>query len=225
MFASLSQARLASQQWEVRESGILALGAIAEGCIDHIYVYLPQLVPWLIQVLPPSVRLTTGHADYSYISGGNGGEDKNNLSILPRSNLNMVRADSQRAQAAHPFHHLLDALALLQVDREPTTAKCVPEADDAGVAQARARSQQEGDARLSSTSPARVGVCEYESDNESETNTMEKIRETDWRMGWEGVPRRGRKGAGRHGGEVAARMRPDAWEAVLLICLGEALHP
>ncbi|KAL3914104.1 MAG: hypothetical protein SGPRY_007740 [Prymnesium sp.] len=37
LFASLSQARLASQQWEVRESGILALGAIAEGCIDHIY--------------------------------------------------------------------------------------------------------------------------------------------------------------------------------------------
>lgn len=66
---------------------------------------------------------------------------------------------------------------------------------------------------------------EYESDNESETNTMEKIRETDWRMGWEGVPQRGKKGAGMHGGEVGARMRPDAWEAVLLIFGGEALHP
>ena len=39
---------------QVRESGILALGAIAEGCIDHIAGYLPQLVPWLVQVpLPP----------------------------------------------------------------------------------------------------------------------------------------------------------------------------
>ena len=38
----------------MRESGILALGAIAEGCIDHIAGYLPQLVPWLVQVpLPP----------------------------------------------------------------------------------------------------------------------------------------------------------------------------
>ena len=35
----------------MRESGILALGAIAEGCLDSIHVYLPQLVPWLVQTL------------------------------------------------------------------------------------------------------------------------------------------------------------------------------
>ena len=45
------QERLASPQWEVRESGILALGAIAEGCLSAIQAYLPQLVPWLVQTL------------------------------------------------------------------------------------------------------------------------------------------------------------------------------
>jgi transportin-1 len=45
------QERLASPQWEVRESGILALGAIAEGCMHAIAPYLPQLVPWLVQTL------------------------------------------------------------------------------------------------------------------------------------------------------------------------------
>jgi len=35
----------------VRESGILALGAIAEGSMSSIAIYLPQLVPWLIQTL------------------------------------------------------------------------------------------------------------------------------------------------------------------------------
>ena len=45
------QERLASPRWEVRESGILALGAIAEGCLSAIQPYLPQLVPWLVQTL------------------------------------------------------------------------------------------------------------------------------------------------------------------------------
>mmetsp|Transcript_74295 Transcript_74295/g.124000 ORF Transcript_74295/g.124000 Transcript_74295/m.124000 type:complete len:895 (+) Transcript_74295:39-2723(+) len=53
----LLQERLASSEWEIRESGILALGAIAEGCIDHIAVYLPQLTPWLIQTLSDSKPL------------------------------------------------------------------------------------------------------------------------------------------------------------------------
>ena len=46
----------------MRESGILALGAIAEGCIDDVSVYLPQLVPWLIQTLndpKPLIRSIT----------------------------------------------------------------------------------------------------------------------------------------------------------------------
>jgi transportin-1 len=47
----LLQAKLSDQRWEVRESAILALGAIGEGCIEHMTDYLPQLVPWLISTL------------------------------------------------------------------------------------------------------------------------------------------------------------------------------
>ena len=43
--------RLFSETWTERECGILALGAIAEGCIDGLEPHLPQLVPWLIQSL------------------------------------------------------------------------------------------------------------------------------------------------------------------------------
>ena len=47
----LLQERIASDKWEVRESAILALGAIAEGCIEAISPHLPQLAPWLIATL------------------------------------------------------------------------------------------------------------------------------------------------------------------------------
>ncbi|XP_071439731.1 transportin-1 isoform X1 [Hetaerina americana] len=39
------------QEWEIKESGILALGAIAEGCIGGIIPHLPELVPYLISCL------------------------------------------------------------------------------------------------------------------------------------------------------------------------------
>eukprot|EP00040_Diaphanoeca_grandis_P029262 m.171075 g.171075 ORF g.171075 m.171075 type:complete len:904 (-) comp31631_c1_seq1:64-2775(-) len=42
---------LESQEWECRESGILALGAIAEGCIDGLSPFLPALIPFLIESL------------------------------------------------------------------------------------------------------------------------------------------------------------------------------
>lgn len=34
--------------WIVRESGVLALGAIAEGCFDKLRDFLPMLIPFLI---------------------------------------------------------------------------------------------------------------------------------------------------------------------------------
>ncbi|EIW71747.1 hypothetical protein TREMEDRAFT_71251 [Tremella mesenterica DSM 1558] len=49
--------RLFSGEWVERESGILALGAIAEGCIDGLEPHLPQLVPWLLQSLKDSKAL------------------------------------------------------------------------------------------------------------------------------------------------------------------------
>ncbi|MBN3293886.1 TNPO2 protein, partial [Polypterus senegalus] len=39
------------QEWVVKESGILVLGAIAEGCMQGMIPYLPELIPHLIQCL------------------------------------------------------------------------------------------------------------------------------------------------------------------------------
>ncbi|XP_051159694.1 transportin-2 [Leptopilina boulardi] len=36
------------QEWEIKESGILALGAIAEGCMVGMMQHLPELIPYLI---------------------------------------------------------------------------------------------------------------------------------------------------------------------------------
>ncbi|XP_054718552.1 transportin-1-like isoform X2 [Uloborus diversus] len=39
------------QDWEIKESGILALGAIAEGCMNGMIPHLPELIPYLITCL------------------------------------------------------------------------------------------------------------------------------------------------------------------------------
>ena len=39
------------QEWEVKESGILALGAIAEGCMTGMIQHLNELIPYLINCL------------------------------------------------------------------------------------------------------------------------------------------------------------------------------
>ncbi|TRY69340.1 hypothetical protein TCAL_10188 [Tigriopus californicus] len=38
-------------EWEIKESGILALGAIAEGCMEGMVQHLPELVPFLVNCL------------------------------------------------------------------------------------------------------------------------------------------------------------------------------
>ncbi|KAG6836464.1 hypothetical protein H0H93_007792 [Arthromyces matolae] len=43
--------KLWSNDWLQRESGILALGAMAEGCIEAIEPHLSTLVPYLINTL------------------------------------------------------------------------------------------------------------------------------------------------------------------------------
>eukprot|EP01111_Echinosteliopsis_oligospora_P010028 TRINITY_DN3042_c0_g1_i1.p1 TRINITY_DN3042_c0_g1~~TRINITY_DN3042_c0_g1_i1.p1 ORF type:complete len:473 (+),score=115.85 TRINITY_DN3042_c0_g1_i1:949-2367(+) len=43
-----------TQPWYVRESGILAIGAIAEGCIDSLVVHLPHLIPYFLTLLNDS---------------------------------------------------------------------------------------------------------------------------------------------------------------------------
>ncbi|KAJ6625440.1 Transportin-1 [Pseudolycoriella hygida] len=42
---------LSHSEWEVKESGILALGAIAEGCMSGMITHLPELIPYLITCL------------------------------------------------------------------------------------------------------------------------------------------------------------------------------
>ncbi|KAF6778265.1 hypothetical protein AHF37_02460 [Paragonimus kellicotti] len=53
---------LFSPQWDVKESGILVLGAIAEGCMKGMLPYLPELCPFLIECLAderPLIRSIT----------------------------------------------------------------------------------------------------------------------------------------------------------------------
>ena len=37
--------------WDIKESGILVLGAIAEGCMNGMVPHLPELIPYLINCL------------------------------------------------------------------------------------------------------------------------------------------------------------------------------
>jgi len=58
----LKQSLDAKQPWQVQEAGILALGAIAEGCFTGVEKHLSQLVPYLISLLKhpkPLVRSIT----------------------------------------------------------------------------------------------------------------------------------------------------------------------
>lgn len=43
--------KLWSPDWKQRECGILALGALAEGCIDYMGPHLPTLIPFLVNML------------------------------------------------------------------------------------------------------------------------------------------------------------------------------
>ncbi|KAF7293401.1 Importin beta-2 subunit [Mycena indigotica] len=49
--------KLWSNDWLQRESGILALGAMAEGCIEAMEPHLPTLIPYLISMLSDSKPL------------------------------------------------------------------------------------------------------------------------------------------------------------------------
>ena len=53
---------LGNQEWPKREAAVLALGAIADGCMDTVSPHLPELVPFLISCLndqEPVVRQIT----------------------------------------------------------------------------------------------------------------------------------------------------------------------
>ena len=48
---------LFSSDWLVKESSILALGAVSEGCMDGMVRHLPELVPYLFNSLSDSKAL------------------------------------------------------------------------------------------------------------------------------------------------------------------------
>eukprot|EP01055_Gregarina_sp_Pseudo9_P004445 Gregarina_sp_Pseudo_9__4444@NODE_45_length_5109_cov_42_945957_g42_i0_p1_GENE_NODE_45_length_5109_cov_42_945957_g42_i0NODE_45_length_5109_cov_42_945957_g42_i0_p1_ORF_typecomplete_len954_score205_07HEAT_EZ/PF13513_6/2_3e02HEAT_EZ/PF13513_6/1_9e03HEAT_EZ/PF13513_6/1_2e12HEAT_EZ/PF13513_6/1_1HEAT_EZ/PF13513_6/0_088HEAT_EZ/PF13513_6/5_7e07HEAT_EZ/PF13513_6/2_3Vac14_Fab1_bd/PF12755_7/4_9e03Vac14_Fab1_bd/PF12755_7/0_21Vac14_Fab1_bd/PF12755_7/8_2e03Vac14_Fab1_bd/PF12755_7/2_3e02Vac14_Fab1_bd/PF12755_7/4 len=47
---SLIESRLGSPQWEIRESGVLALGAISKGCLKELDQYIPNVLNMLIEL-------------------------------------------------------------------------------------------------------------------------------------------------------------------------------
>ncbi|KAG4304337.1 hypothetical protein PORY_002312 [Pneumocystis oryctolagi] len=51
-----------NEDWKIREAGVLALGALAEGCFDDMTEFLPELFPYLISLLndpKPLIRQMT----------------------------------------------------------------------------------------------------------------------------------------------------------------------
>lgn len=61
IFPYLSQ-NLKHEKWPHREAAVLALGAVAEGCMDVVVPHLPELIPYLISLLEdpePLVRQIT----------------------------------------------------------------------------------------------------------------------------------------------------------------------
>lgn len=61
IFPYLSQ-NLKHDEWPYREAAVLALGAVAEGCMDAVKPHLPELVPYLISLLEdeePVIRQIT----------------------------------------------------------------------------------------------------------------------------------------------------------------------
>lgn len=58
----ITKEALLSPDWQFRESGILVLGAIAEGCMGDLIQYLPELCTFLIEALSdqnPLIRSIT----------------------------------------------------------------------------------------------------------------------------------------------------------------------
>ena len=52
-----------SENWKIREASVLALGAIAEGCMDGVVPHLPELYPYLLSLLRDSKVLSSDAHD------------------------------------------------------------------------------------------------------------------------------------------------------------------
>lgn len=118
------KAKLWSQDWLQRESAILALGAMAEGCIEVIEPHLTVLVPYLLSMLndpKPLVRSiscwTLGRYA-SWCAQGTTEEHKNQFFIPTMEGLlRMVLDNNKRVQEAG-----CSAFATLEEDAGPELA-------------------------------------------------------------------------------------------------------
>ena len=105
----LLQTELFHSEWKHRECGILALGAVAEGCMAGIEPHLPTLIPYLIQTLKdpkvhswlfPPLSFPMNHTDFLL------------LSLVSR-----------------PCHYLLDPgslRSLVRLPHQPRGPSCLP---------------------------------------------------------------------------------------------------
>ncbi|KAF9047558.1 ARM repeat-containing protein [Panaeolus papilionaceus] len=116
--------KLWSADWLQRESGILALGAMAEGCIEAIEPHLPTLIPYLINTLSdpkPLVRSITCWTLGRYASWCTQpkSEEHRNLYFIPTMEglLRMVLDNNKRVQEAG-----CSAFATLEEDAGPELA-------------------------------------------------------------------------------------------------------
>ncbi|KAI0326350.1 ARM repeat-containing protein [Cubamyces sp. BRFM 1775] len=116
--------KLWSEDWLQRESGILALGAMAEGCIDAIEPHLPLLIPYLINTLndpKPLVRSITCWTLGRYASWCTQpiSEEHKNQFFVPTLEglLRMVLDNNKRVQEAG-----CSAFATLEEDAGPELA-------------------------------------------------------------------------------------------------------
>ncbi|KAG8894444.1 hypothetical protein FRB99_001259 [Tulasnella sp. 403] len=111
--------RLYSKDWLQKESVILALGALAKGCIGGVELHLPQMVPLLISALnsqKPLIRSTTcwtlGYYALWCTQFETEPEDGRNTYFIPTINglLRMMSDDNKRVRTAgcQAFIMLLD---------------------------------------------------------------------------------------------------------------------
>ncbi|KAI4181277.1 MAG: hypothetical protein L6R41_006714 [Letrouitia leprolyta] len=71
---------LRHQDWPIREAAVLAIGAVADGCMDAVTPHLPDLVPYLLSLLDdrePVIRLITCWALGRYSAWASHLEDQN----------------------------------------------------------------------------------------------------------------------------------------------------
>ncbi|RKP25434.1 importin beta-2, partial [Syncephalis pseudoplumigaleata] len=99
--------KIYSQDWKERESGILALGAIAEGCIEGMYPHLPTVVPFLLQALNDSNPLVRSIACWTLsrysdwiVSIQDATERRNLIGAVVEGLMRMTLDNNKRVQGA-----------------------------------------------------------------------------------------------------------------------------